>query len=70
MKENKTIPPPPEKPEPYDCCGSGCMPCVFDHYYTALEEWQEKYEAAFNEEAKKTNPSTTQSPVGSDDSTT
>jgi len=53
MKEKTTIPPPPEKPEPNDCCGSGCMPCVFDHYYTALEEWQQKYGSEPNEEDNK-----------------
>jgi len=56
MKEKTTIPAPPEKPEPNDCCGSGCMPCVFDHYYTVLEEWQEKYESAFLQEANKGKP--------------
>jgi len=59
MKENTTIPPPPEKPEPYDCCGSGCIPCVFDRYYTDLDEWRSKYESD--------KPFTTQSNSESDD---
>jgi len=32
-------PPPPEKPEPGDCCGSGCVRCVWDVYYEELEEY-------------------------------
>lgn len=33
------LPPPPEKPEPGDCCGSGCVRCVWDVYYEELEEY-------------------------------
>lgn len=44
MKEQeKTIPPKPQKPSRYECCGSGCNPCVFDYYYSALEKWQEQW---------------------------
>lgn len=32
-------PPPPEKPEPGDCCGSGCVRCVWDVYYEELQEY-------------------------------
>ncbi|KAL1332964.1 hypothetical protein HN51_061731 [Arachis hypogaea] len=39
----KDIPPPPEKPEPGDCCGSGCVPCVWDTYYDELEEYNRLY---------------------------
>lgn len=38
---NKNKTPPPEKPNPNECCGSGCNPCVFDYYYAALEKWQQ-----------------------------
>ncbi|KAL1567931.1 hypothetical protein AAHA92_03350 [Salvia divinorum] len=31
--------PPPEKPLPGDCCGSGCVRCVWDVYYEELEEY-------------------------------
>ncbi len=58
MTEGANIPPPPEKPEPYDCCGSGCIPCVFDHYYTALEEWEEKYGTAFTDDANSNGSNT------------
>ncbi|MED6107830.1 hypothetical protein PIB30_017912 [Stylosanthes scabra] len=39
----KEIPPPPEKPEPGDCCGSGCVRCVWDTYYEELEEYNRLY---------------------------
>ncbi|PHJ21912.1 oxidoreductase- amine-terminal protein [Cystoisospora suis] len=32
-------PEPPWKPDPSDCCGSGCDPCIFDIYYQQLEEY-------------------------------
>lgn len=42
-------PEPPEKPDPLDCCGSGCTPCVYDTYYEELDayerelaEWEER----------------------------
>eukprot|EP00899_Mesostigma_viride_P024181 jgi/Mesvir1/4948/Mv24221-RA.1 len=31
---------PPEKPEPGECCGSGCKVCVWDLYYGQLEEYE------------------------------
>ncbi|KAJ0869044.1 putative Oxidoreductase-like domain-containing protein [Helianthus annuus] len=38
-KKPPEIPPPPEKPLPGDCCGSGCVRCVWDVYYDELEEY-------------------------------
>ena len=42
-------PQPPEKPLPSDCCGGGCLRCVYDlydeavqRYELALEEWKRK----------------------------
>ena len=33
------LPPnPPRKPEPHECCGTGCIPCVMDVYEEEL--WQ------------------------------
>lgn len=29
-------PQPPREPEPSECCGSGCDPCVYDLYWDAL----------------------------------
>lgn len=37
--ETAEIPPPPEKPLPGDCCGSGCVRCVWDIYYEELDEY-------------------------------
>ncbi|KAL6220629.1 hypothetical protein ACLB2K_008385 [Fragaria x ananassa] len=41
--EKQEIPPPPEKPEPGDCCGSGCVRCVWDVYYDELDEYNKLY---------------------------
>ncbi|GMI86383.1 hypothetical protein HRI_002307600 [Hibiscus trionum] len=41
----KEIPPPPEKPEPGDCCGSGCVRCVWDVYYEELEAYNKLYKS-------------------------
>ncbi|KAJ1290541.1 hypothetical protein BS78_02G252000 [Paspalum vaginatum] len=32
-------PQPPEKPLPGDCCGSGCVRCVWDIYYDELDAY-------------------------------
>ncbi|KAF5186309.1 hypothetical protein FRX31_024107 [Thalictrum thalictroides] len=37
--EKLPLPPPPEKPLPGDCCGSGCVRCVWDLYYEELEDY-------------------------------
>lgn len=42
-KSVKEVPPPPEKPEPGDCCGSGCVRCVWDVYYDELDEYNKLY---------------------------
>lgn len=36
-------PPPrrPAEPDPADCCGEGCVPCVYDRYDEALERYRE-----------------------------
>nr|XP_016461458.1 PREDICTED: uncharacterized protein LOC107784789 [Nicotiana tabacum] len=44
-KSKVTIPPPPEKPLPGDCCGNGCVPCVWDTYYEELEEYNKLYKS-------------------------
>ena len=30
----------PVEPDPADCCGEGCVRCVFDRYDEALERYQ------------------------------
>jgi len=36
----KNLPPKPEPPKDYDCCGGGCADCELRRYYQALAEWQ------------------------------
>jgi hypothetical protein len=33
------VPVPPEKPLPGDCCGSGCVRCVWDIYFDELDAY-------------------------------
>ncbi|RCV12633.1 hypothetical protein SETIT_2G284800v2 [Setaria italica] len=33
------VPQPPEKPLPGDCCGSGCVRCVWDIYFDELDAY-------------------------------
>jgi hypothetical protein len=44
------MPKPPEAPEEWECCQSGCIPCVYDRYWEAVEryeqalaEWQSRH---------------------------
>jgi cell division septation protein DedD len=42
----------PQPPEPGECCGSGCSPCVWDLYYEKLEKyeaWKAKQEQIAND---------------------
>ncbi|GJU79417.1 oxidoreductase-like protein [Tanacetum coccineum] len=39
VKVPEKLPEPPEKPLAGDCCGSGCVRCVWDVYYDELEEY-------------------------------
>ncbi len=34
------LPTPPRKPEPHECCGTGCIPCVMDIYEEELYEYE------------------------------
>jgi len=36
------IGPPPEKPLPGDCCGSGCETCVWDTYFDQLQDYKKE----------------------------
>ncbi len=38
---NDPKPVPPAEPDPADCCGEGCVPCVYDRY----DEERERYKA-------------------------
>ena len=39
------LPPKPQPPKDYDCCGGGCADCELRFYTRALMEWK-KLEAA------------------------
>jgi hypothetical protein len=30
----------PQPPDPADCCGDGCMPCIYDTYDEALSAYR------------------------------
>lgn len=33
----------PERPGDDECCGGGCCsPCVWDHYYDRIRQWEEQ----------------------------
>lgn len=34
-------PEPPQEPEAWECCQSGCDPCVYDRYWEALERYEQ-----------------------------
>lgn len=38
----KRLPPKPEPPDPAECCGSGCEPCILELYDEQLERWEER----------------------------
>ena len=33
-------PAPPCEPAPEDCCGTGCIPCVWDCYEEAMDDYK------------------------------
>ena len=37
-----SLPPKPEEPLAGECCGRGCINCVWIYYERALERWQQK----------------------------
>ena len=48
MKEDDCLGEAPEKPLPGDCCGSGCVRCVWDIYFEELEVYNAKKSALEN----------------------
>lgn len=56
--EHDEKPVPPREPEPWECCQSGCDPCVYDRYWEAfaryeeqLAAWQERHQSSDRREA-------------------
>ena len=39
---NPPLPERPVEPDPSDCCGSGCIPCVFDIYEEDVKRWEQE----------------------------
>ena len=44
------LPEPPEKPQDSDCCGTGCVACVFDIYEEEMVKWRIQCEKIKNGE--------------------
>lgn len=42
---NDPRPQPPREPEPDECCNSGCIPCIYDHYWDALARYEKALKA-------------------------
>ncbi len=38
------LPPRPTPPRPEDCCGSGCVRCIYTIYDDALLKWEREVE--------------------------
>ncbi|GAB3336483.1 oxidoreductase-like domain-containing protein [Bordetella tumulicola] len=36
---------PPIAPEPYECCQSGCDPCIYDLYNDEMDKYREQLRA-------------------------
>jgi len=39
---SRSLPPRPQPPEGYDCCGGGCADCDLRRYYADLAEWMKQ----------------------------
>ena len=47
-------PVPPREPEAIECCGSGCVPCVYDVYWERVASYEAELEAWQARHGKKT----------------
>jgi len=47
-----TRPPKPRKPDPGECCGSGCTPCILELHEDAMDAWREAVRAIREREAQ------------------
>lgn len=52
----------PRKPEPHECCGTGCIPCVMDIYEEELYEYEKALKLLANTGATVT-PTPSATPV-------
>jgi hypothetical protein len=44
ITEDALRPVPPARPNPEDCCGGGCNPCIFEQYEEAMERYEQALE--------------------------
>jgi hypothetical protein len=57
--DTPVLPPRPEMPRPEDCCGSGCVHCVYVVYDLALTKWEREVERILANAAKASATATT-----------
>jgi Oxidoreductase-like protein, N-terminal len=43
-EDNPALPPRPTPPRPEDCCGSGCVRCIYTVYDDAMLAWEREVE--------------------------
>ena len=51
------LPPKPQAPEGYDCCGGGCADCDIQAYVRAMKQWQAEVKAILEAAGQAENPS-------------
>ncbi|TAJ55716.1 MAG: oxidoreductase [Nevskiaceae bacterium] len=59
------LPPKPQPPQNYDCCGGGCADCELRLYGRALSEWKKlaaAHEAAISGRSESAAPESTAPP--------
>ena len=44
MNDDLVLPPRPEAPRPEDCCGTGCVHCIYVVYENAMLAWEREVE--------------------------
>ena len=49
---DQVLPPKPQPPVDYDCCGGGCADCDLRRYQQALAEWHRLAESTLRGETK------------------
>ena len=49
------LPPKPEEPDPYECCGRGCDPCIYDYYAKRVARWEKQVKALKKDFLRKRN---------------
>ena len=47
--EAPVLPPRPTPPRPEDCCGTGCVHCIYVIYDIALTKWEREVERILGE---------------------